>query len=336
MTKANSTAYIVMPAFNEAEGIKTFLGRMVSFLEAHAADSLAGLEWHLIVVNDGSRDETALRLAEASKELSTPLVQIEPLSLIRNFGHQAALLAGLRSAVRRRAGFVITMDADGEHPMELIPNLVAHWRKGALLVHTSRNPDPRLSRFKGASSNLYYSLLRLLGRLEIRSGMADYKLWDGKLLHGVRPFLNTCGSTRAFASWLIPEAPVVRYDQDVIEGRRSRFTLRKMLSLALSSLVRFSDFPIRLAFYIGLSALILGTVLFVFAVTAFFMGKVIPGWTSIVALVVFFGGVQSMLLGIYGEYFLRNLFRANLPMFVIDPAEAADAGESEHENVTAA
>jgi dolichol-phosphate mannosyltransferase len=325
-----------MPAFNEAEGIKAFLGRMVSFLEAHAKDSLAGLVWRLIVVNDGSRDETAARLAEAARDISTPLVQIEPVSLIRNFGHQAALLAGLRTAVSRRAAFVITMDADGEHPMDLIPELVSYWRKGALLVHTSRNPDPRLSRFKGASSNLYYTLLRWLGRLEIRSGMADYKLWDGKLLHGVRSFLNTCGSTRAFASWLIPEAPVVRYDQDVIDGRQSRFTLRKMLSLALSSLVRFSDFPIRLAFYIGLSALILGTVLFVFAITAFFMGKVIPGWTSIVALVVFFGGVQSMLLGIYGEYFLRNLFRANLPMFVIEPADGAHDQEASHENTTAA
>lgn len=336
MTGPSYKACIVMPAFNEAEGIKAFLSRMVSFLETHSKDSLAGLAWRLIVVNDGSRDETALRLEEASKEISSPLVKIEPLSLIRNFGHQAALLAGLRTAVARRAAFVITMDADGEHPMELIPNLVAHWRKGALLVHTSRNPDPRLSRFKGASSNLYYSLLRWLGRLEIRSGMADYKLWDGKLLHGVRPFLNTCGSTRAFASWLIPEAPVVRYDQDVIEGRRSRFTLRKMLSLALSSLVRFSDFPIRLAFYIGLSALILGSVLFVFAIAAFFMGKVIPGWTSIVALVVFFGGVQSMLLGVYGEYFLRNLFRANLPMFVIDPAESHPEEKSEQGSSTAA
>ncbi len=325
-----------MPAFNEAQGIKTFLTKMVSFLESHSRDSLAQLEWTLLIVNDGSRDETALRLAEASKEFGTSTVHIEPLSLVRNFGHQAALLAGIRTAVSRRAAFVITMDADGEHPMDLIPELVAYWRKGALLVHTSRNPDPRISKFKGASSNLYYTLLRLLGRLEIRAGMADYKLWDGKLLQSVRAYLNTCGSTRAFASWLIPEAPVVSYNQDVIDGRRSRFTLRKMFSLALSSLVRFSDFPIRLAFYIGLSALILGSFLFVFAVTAYFMGKVIPGWTSIVALIVLFGGIQSMLLGIYGEYFLRNLFRANLPTFVIEPAELSHEGHSDSQNPTPA
>lgn len=336
MTTQLPRAYIVMPAFNEGVGIKTFLHSMVCFLEAHSKDSMPGLQWTLLVVNDGSQDDTALRLTEAANDTGTSLVHIEHLSLIRNFGHQAALLAGLRTAVSRRAAFVITMDADGEHPMQLIPELVGHWKKGALLVHTSRNPDPRISKFKGASSKLYYQLLRLLGRLEIRAGMADYKLWDGKLLQTLRGYLNTCGSTRAFASWLIPGAPVVSYNQDVLDGRRSRFTLAKMVSLALSSLVRFSEFPIRLAFYVGLTALVLSGILFVFAVTAYFMGRVIPGWTSIVALVVFFGGVQSLLLGIYGEYFLRNLFRANLPMFVVEPAEVSGLAQTNSERDSAA
>jgi glycosyltransferase involved in cell wall biosynthesis len=322
-------AFIVLPAFNEEEGIREFLNKLGLFLETHPQLGSGRFDWNLVVVNDGSQDNTVSVVRQASKKCAFKSVSITSVSLIRNFGHQAALLAGLRVAASKKAHFVITMDADGEHPMELIPSLVTHWQRGAPIVHTSRNATKALSKFKGLTSSLYYASLRLFAHLEIQNGMADYKLWDGQLLRSVRSYLNTCGSTRAFASWLVPNAPVVPYDQSVIEGRHSRFTIRKMLSLALNSVVRFSEFPIRLAFYIGLLGLGLGTLLIIFAVVAFYMGKVIPGWTSTVALIVFFGGIQSFLLGIYGEYFLRNLFRSNLPSFVVETEPVEPQSEDE-------
>lgn len=307
-----------MPAYKEAAGIERFARELCVYLDGLEISKSCGLQWTVLVVNDGSPDDTEKRLVECKASLSFDRVVFDYISLIRNFGHQAALLAGLRTATARRADFVITMDADGEHPMDLIPELVRHWRDGASIVHTSRLPDERLSRFKGISSRIYYTLLNRLGHLEISSGMADYKLWDGSLLRSIRPHLNTCGSTRAFASWLSPTAPVVTYRQNLVEGRTSRFTLGKMISLALSGLVRYSDFPIRLAFYVGVCALIVGTLMFIQAIAAFIMGTTTPGWTSIVATIIFFGGVQCFLLGVYGEYFLRNVFRSNLPTFVID------------------
>jgi glycosyltransferase involved in cell wall biosynthesis len=330
MKDKGSKIFIVMPAFNEELGIRGFLASLKSFVLDLTLDGLNAPHWTLLVVNDGSRDGTARCLEEASSALSSERVRVEYVSLVRNFGHQAALLTGLRLAVKRGADVIITMDADGEHPMNLIPELLRYWLEGSLLVHTSRNPDQRVSKFKGLSSRFYYWLLRVVGHLDIRAGMADFKLWDGRLLRSVRPYLDTCGSTRAFASWLIPDAPVVAYDQDFVDGRTSRFTLRKMLSLGLGGLVRFSDFPIRLAFYVGICALALGSFLIVFAVGAYFLDQVIPGWTSTVALIVFFGGVQCFLLGIYGEYFLRNLFRANLPTAVFIPtAKSEEQGYSE-------
>jgi dolichol-phosphate mannosyltransferase len=255
-------------------------------------------------------------------------VTVSYASLLRNFGHQPALLAGLRTAAVRGADFVITLDADGEHPIGLIREIVEHWQGGAQIVHTSRIPDERLSAFKRRTSSFYYSLLRKFGHLDIGNGMADYKLWDGSLLRQVKSYLNTCGSTRAFASWLVPQAPVVFYRQEVVEGRVSRFTFVKMVSLAINGLVRYSDFPIRLAFYIGTCALGVGFLYFVFAIVAHILGKTIPGWTSIMAMVVFFGGVQCFLLGIYGEYFLRNLFRTTLPTFVVKREPTSSADES--------
>jgi|688.fasta_scaffold03179_19 glycosyltransferase involved in cell wall biosynthesis len=319
MRSPENHVFLVMPAFNEAEGIQLYLARVQRYLQGLTDSKFPSIRWTVLVVNDGSRDQTEARLKEASKSLSQGDVTISYASLLRNFGHQAALLAGMRLAVSKGASVVITLDADGEHPVELIENLIPHWLAGAKIVHTSRLPDERLSKMKGLSSRCYYSLMRRLGHLRILDGMADYKLWDGALLRQVRSYLNTCGSTRAFASWLSPDAPVVSYRQDVIEGRQSRFTFRKMASLALNSLIKYSEFPIRLAFYVGALALVLGTLLFVFAVTSYFLGLTKEGWASTVALIVFFGGVQCFLLGIYGEYFLRNLFRANLPVFVVDP-----------------
>jgi dolichol-phosphate mannosyltransferase len=306
-----------MPAYREANGIGAFLREVGAFLQSVHSSACHDIDWKILVVNDGSPDQTEDRLAEAKSDLQLDNVSMDYISLIRNFGHQSALLAGLRTATTRGADFAITLDADGEHPIELIPELVQHWRDGASIVHTSRMPDARLSKFKGLSSRVYYALLKKFGNLEISSGMADYKLWDGALLRSIRSNLNSCGSTRAFASWLSPDAPVVPYRQNVVEGRVSRYTMAKMVSLALSGLVRYSEFPIRLAFYVGVCALIVGTLLFIQAIVAYLMGAATPGWTSIVATIIFFGGVQCFLLGVYGEYFLRNLFRSNLPTFVI-------------------
>ena len=317
MSRRRINGYLVMPAYKEADGIVAFLREVSAYL--HDLQSSVGrdIDWTILVVNDGSPDQTESRLTQAKAEIHFTNVTVDYISLLRNFGHQSALLAGLRTATVRGADFVITLDADGEHPIDLVPELVQHWRDGASIVHTSRMPDPRLSKFKGISSRLYYVLLKKLGNLEISSGMADYKLWDGALLRSIRPHLNSCGSTRAFASWLSPDAPVVPYRQHLVEGRVSRFTLAKMISLALSGLVRYSEFPIRLAFYVGVCALIIAALMFIQAIAAYLMGTAMPGWTSIVATVILFGGVQCFLLGVYGEYFLRNLFRSNLPTFVI-------------------
>lgn len=324
MRSSDIHAFLVMPAFNEAEGIQLYLARVQRYLQGLTDTKFPIIRWTVLVVNDGSCDQTKARLKEAANNLSQGSVTISYASLLRNFGHQAALLAGMRIAVSKSASVVITLDADGEHPMELIEDLIPHWLDGAKIVHTTRLPDERLSKMKGLSSRCYYSLMRRLGHLRMLDGMADYKLWDGALLRQVRAYLNTCGSTRAFASWLSPEAPVVPYRQDVIEGRQSRFTFRKMVSLALNSLIKYSEFPIRLAFYIGAFALLLGTLLFIFAVISYFLGLTKQGWASTVALIVFFGGVQCFLLGIYGEYFLRNLFRAQLPAFVVEPEREED------------
>lgn len=305
---------VVVPAYNEEQGLPAFVERLVALLAAPG--DATETELSILIVDDGSTDGTvAVVEALAARHAAGP-GRIALLSLTRNFGHQAAVAAGMLHA-SATADFVITMDADGEHPIALIPELVARWREGASIVHTARRPNGKLPWTKRVASAGYYWLFARLSGLAVTPGMADFKLWDGELLRQVAPALPGCGSTRAFASWLAPRAPVVAYDQHVVEGRRSRFTGRKMWSLALGAIVRYSDVPLRLSILVGLVALLFAATLTAFVLWAAFTGRTVPGWASIILTITIFGALQSFAIGILGEYLLRNWFRQSLPKFVV-------------------
>ena len=305
--------WVVMPAFNEEQGIAAHLEALGSVLRSYGES--AGIRFTLLVVDDGSRDATAARvrsLQQAFERAGTPL---ELLSFVRNFGHQAALVAGLVRAAES-ADFVITLDADGEHPTSLIPALVDAWRAGSPIVHTVRRPHDGLGWLKRRSSALYYSLLGRVSGVRIRPGMADFKLWDAALLREVRRFLPSCGSTRVFACWIAPEGAAIEYDQGVVAGRRSRFTFRKNLSLALNGMIRYTDAPIRLSLAMSAFAGFVAIGHSAFVLWASLNDRVVPGWSTIVIIVAFFGALQSFSIGILGEYLLRITFRSSLPRFV--------------------
>jgi dolichol-phosphate mannosyltransferase len=229
---------VVVPAYNEEQALPAFLPCLVDYLAAHVCSS--DTEVSVLVVDDGSTDGTAGVLERLAAQHEAGPVRVRFLSLTRNFGHQAAVIAGLLDA-SATADFVITMDADGEHPVALLAELVARWHAGAPIVHTARRPNARLGLPKRVASAAYYWILARLSGLAVGPGMADFKLWDGDLLRQVAHALPNCGSTRALASWLAPRAPIIAYDQNVVEDRRSRFTARKMWYLAIGSIVRYSS-----------------------------------------------------------------------------------------------
>jgi polyisoprenyl-phosphate glycosyltransferase len=310
----NTTGVVVVPAYNEEQALPAFVDRLIERLTAEG--KATGIDFSVLVVDDGSIDRTAAVLADLTSRYEGGWVQVGFISLTRNFGHQAAVVAGMLDALAA-ADFVITMDADGEHPLALIPELVARWREGAPIVHTARRPNKSLPLVKRAASAGYYWLFARLSGLAVGPGMADFKLWDGELLRQIAPALPNCGSTRAFASWLAPRAPVVAYDQHVVEGRRSRFTSRKMWSLAAGAIVRYSDVPLRFSILVGLFALLFAALLTADVLWSVITGRTVPGWASIILAITVFGALQSFAIGILGEYLLRNWFRQSLPKFVV-------------------
>jgi glycosyltransferase involved in cell wall biosynthesis len=318
--------WLVMPAFNEEQGIAAHLDSVRQFLSAYGAE--AGVRFVILVVDDGSSDRTRERVRSMVHAFSDAGTSLRLLPFVRNFGHQAALVAGLVEA-SKSADFAITLDADGEHPLSLIPALVDAWRAGSPIVHTVRRPHQELGWLKRRCSSLYYSLLSRVSGVRIRPGMADFKLWDGTVLREVRSFLPSCGSTRVFASWIAPMATAIEYDQRVVPGRISRFTLRKNLSLALNGVIRYTDAPLRLSLAMSVFAGVVAAGHSLFVLWASIEGLVVPGWASIVIIVAFFGALQSFSIGILGEYLLRISFRSSLPRFVTasasPPAEKAHA-----------
>lgn len=306
--------WIVCPAYNESQTLPGFVQGLEAYIAS--AQALSAFRIVLLIVDDGSADDTA-RVAKALGERSPGRLQIESISLSRNFGQQAALIAGLDLAASRGAAWVCTMDADGEHPVRLLVDLVATWQDGAPLVHTVRSYDARVSPIKRRLSSAYYYLLQRISNVPIGPGMADYKLWDGELLRQVQPFLPHCGLLRLFASWLCPDAPVIHYTQDFVADRPSRFTWSKMFSIGFSGLVRYSEMPLRFFLLAGILSFAAGVGIAIFAAISVAAGKTVPGWASILMVIVGFGALQSLSLGVLAEYFVRLMFRRSLPAYVI-------------------
>lgn len=306
-------AWLILPAYNEAEGIAANLDTLSVFLESYRGRE--SLRFTLLVVDDGSIDATAGEVERMIEPVARRGIDLKLVSFVRNFGHQAALIAGLVEAAPS-ADLAITLDADGEHPYAFIPELIDAWLRGAPLVHTIRRPHRQLGLVKRWTSSMYYSLLAGISGLRIRPGMADFKLWDGELLRQVSRFLPQCGSTRVFAAWLAPQAPTVVYDQHLVPGRSSRFSLRQNLSSGLNGIIRYTELPLRFSLIMGAFAAAVGIAQTGFVLWASLTNRVVPGWSSIMIIVAFFGAMQSLAIGILGEYLLRIQFRNGLPLFV--------------------
>lgn len=311
--------WVICPVYNESQFIIQFLldltDSLNSFIGYPLGSELSKYHFHILLINDGSKDRSLETILHHKDHRSSP-VSLEVVSFSRNFGHQAAVVAGLIKATEKGADAVITMDSDGEHPVEVLPKLIWHWEKGHLIVHTRRKMHRDLSIFKRLTSHCFYQLMSFAGS-PIQNGMADFKLWDGGLLREVKEFLPKCGSTRLFASWVYPTGPIVEYQQKVAFGKVSHFNFRKMCSFANRSFFLYSDMPLRFSVAVGAAAIVLSLFYLIYVLIAHFGGNTIPGWTSLAVVILFLGGVQIFSIGLLGEYLLQRVFRSQVPLYVL-------------------
>ena len=302
MTKLVS---IIVPVHNERENVAA----MAKAIKRTFAD--LPYRYNLLFVDDGSSD---LTLHEV-KKLALQDDHIRYISFSRNFGHQAAIKAGLDKA---DGDCVITMDGDMQHPPQLIPTLLEKWSAGYDVVYTVRKEDKKLPFLKRVTSNLFYRVLNWLSDIKIEKGTADFRLMNRNVVDVLRGLAEFEPFFRGLVKWAGFKQVPVEYEPNERKSGASKYTSRKMIRFALQGITPFSIRPLYAATYIGFTFAALSTPYIPYALYSYYFGYTISGWSSLIVTVVFFGGLQLMILGIIGIY-LGKLFMQNKhrPVYIV-------------------
>lgn len=279
---------VVVPVLNERENIEQLVRRLDSTLGAELEE--------VIFIDDGSTDGTPELLARLHQQDS----RVKALVFTRNFGHQAALSAGLDLA---RGNAVVLMDGDLQHPPELIPRMIELWRGGAAIVSTLRRVQHDAGWLKRIGTAAFYKLINLISDTPINPNAADFRLLSRPVVVQLRRLEERQRFLRGLINWTgFPQA-CLEFDAPPRAAGRTKYSGPRMAALALDAILSFSRFPLRLAVYIGLLMWIVSLAYAAYALYVKFIGhSAVPGWTSIVIVGCLVGGFQSILLGLVGEY----------------------------------
>lgn len=280
---------VVVPVFNEEENIPELHGRLTAVLNEVAAS------WEVLFVDDGSRD--------GSWALITQLAQKDPhvrgLRFSRNFGHQMAFAAGLDHA-RGRA--VVIMDADLQDPPELIPELVAKHRQGFEVVYAVRTARHGETAFKRLTAKLFYRLLARLTAINIPLDTGDFRLMGPRAVEAFRRLPERHRFTRGLVAWLGFSQTGVPYERAPRFAGKTNYPLRKMLRFAADAITSFSHVPLQLATWLGFLVSAFAFLYILVVVALKLAGVSWPGYTSLMAAILFLGGAQLVMVGLLGEY----------------------------------
>jgi dolichol-phosphate mannosyltransferase len=289
-TDSPPTLTIVVPVYNERENLSALLARLTPVLDRVA------LPAEVVFVDDGSRDGTPEQISALSGR--NPGIRL--VRLARNFGHQAALFAGLEHA---RGQAVITLDGDLQHPPELIPELVRCWQDGYDVVQAVRRRPADESPLKRAGSRTFYRLLSSLTRIRVTPGAADFRLLARPALDAFLDCRERVRFNRGLVQWIGFRYVEVPYDAEPRHAGRSKYSYRAMLRLAGDAIFSFSWWPLRLAGLAGAGVSLAAAAYLAFVLWArFFTDRTLEGWSSILAAVLILGGFQLVVLWILGEY----------------------------------
>ncbi len=284
------TYSIVVPAFNEEQVIVELTRRLTAVMDALDAPAEA------ILVDDGSADRTYELMRDVAR--ADPRFRLVRLS--RNFGHQIAITAGLDLAA---GDAVIVIDADLQDPPEVALELAARWREGYDVVYAVRETRAGDQRWKRAAASAFYRGLNRVSEVEIPVDVGDFRLVDRRALEVFREMRESNRFVRGMFSWIGLRQTGVRYERQGRYAGGTKYPLRRLVRLAVSGLVSFSDVPLRLALNLGFLVSIASFVVGLFALIAKLTNTYnVPGWASIVVVTAFIGGVQLVVLGVVGEY----------------------------------
>lgn len=301
------TITILIPCYNEENSIDV----LYEHLEKVIAQ-LTEYEFRILLVNDGSEDNTLAKL----QELHTRDSSVSYVSLSRNFGKESAMLAGLDYA---EGDAVILMDADLQDPPELIPQMLREWENGYDDVYARRRTRAGETWFKKASANFYYKILRRFADIDIPADVGDFRLLDRQAVNALCSLREKQRYTKGLFCWIGYNKKELIFDRDPRAFGKTKMSFFKLFGLAVDGITSFSVAPLRVASVLGL---LISTVAFVYLL--FVVGKTllygdpVAGYPSMISIILFMGGIQLVVLGIIGEYIGRIFYEAkNRPDYLV-------------------
>ena len=283
---------VVIPVYNEEANVATMHERLVAALD----EVVDGLE--ILYVDDGSADATWQRVTE----IAARDPRVRGLRFARNFGHQAALTAGV-DAARGRA--VVIIDGDLQDPPEVIPEMVQRWREGFEVVYGQREEREGETWFKLATAKAFYRILRGITNVEIPVDTGDFRLMGPRAVEAFRALPERNRFIRGLVSWIGFPQTAVMYTRRARQVGETKFPIRKMLRFALDGITSFSFFPLRIATWTGFAVSLFAFLYIVVVLVLKVVGVSWLGYTSLMAAILFLGGVQLLMIGIIGEYLGR-------------------------------
>ncbi|MGD9253051.1 MAG: glycosyltransferase family 2 protein [Holophagae bacterium] len=283
---------VVVPAYNEENNVGPIHERLVAAL----GEVVDGLE--ILFVDDGSADATWDKV----QALAARDGRVRGLRFARNFGHQAALTAGV-DAARGRA--VVIIDGDLQDPPEVIPEMVERWREGYEVVYGQRQAREGETWFKLTTAAAFYRILRGITNVEIPVDTGDFRLMGPRAVTAFRALPERNRFIRGLVSWIGFSQTAVKYDRQARQLGTTKFPVRKMLRFALDGITSFSYFPLRLATWAGFAVSLFAFLYILVVLVLKAVGISWLGYTSLMASILFLGGVQLLMIGIMGEYLGR-------------------------------
>ncbi len=300
---------VVIPMYNEEEVIKTSYLRVKKVLE-----ELKQYEYEMILVDDGSKDKTLELLQGIAKENE----KVKILSFSRNFGHQAAVTAGIQYVT---GDAVIIMDADLQDPPERLPEMIALWEEGNEVIYGQRKSRKGESTFKLLTAKMFYRTLNALSDVEIPKDTGDFRLVDKKVIDVINAMPEHNKFLRGLFSWVGFQQKAYFYEREERKAGKTKYPFQKMWKLASDGIISFSTKPLKIVGGLGCITIILSIAILIYSLVsyAFHLNHLTPGWTSIMVAITLFSGVQLVSIWIISEYIARIYDETrHRPEYIID------------------
>ena len=308
------TVVVLIPLYNEEKNASV-LSEAINRVFA----TVPNAAYKILFVDDGSKDGTLAVIQQLAAENE----KIAYISFSKNFGKEAALLAGFEH-ILTTTDAVITIDADMQHPPTLIPTLIKHWQAGNDVVYTFREKsNEHVSYFAKATSKMFYRVMSKLADVELENGIADFKIFDKKVLAVIKEMKEDAPFFRGLFKWVGFKQLGIPYRVEARLNGETKYRTKALVKIALHSITSFSTKPLTIAIYVGFFTSFISLLYVPYVLYSLYKGMAISGWASTIATIAFFGGLQLIVLGIIGLYLGKIFMQSKQrPRYIINEIKA--------------